>query len=279
MLQSNRYAELQAQYNQLIINTSMLALLLALFFASSKHKPHCLPSRKQRHLAAQLNAASLEALLNSKGDRSRNSALELRDLGAVDRLAEGGLHHIRAHGEQLVGDLPGAKVLAVERSDERGGRAVGVELRVDGALVEGGHLELRHGVGDDAAARGGADFGVVEDAVLGEHLNDQAARGDDLQLGGARVHVRSVEAAGPEEANCHAGAGADESREGLAVRSDEVTALSALAFESWVAEVEDELGVFGEQGEAVCCCVGEEELLSEGGAGCCRGGSWRRSGR
>lgn len=247
----------------------MFASLLLLFSPSCKHKlPYAHRTSKPRHLVAQLNAASLEALLHAQRNGSWDRALELRNLGAVNRLAESSLHHIGAHGEQLVSDLAGAKVLAVKRRHEGSWCAVGVELRVDGALVEGRHLELRDGVGDDATAGRGAHLGVVEHAVLGEHLDDQAAGGDDLQLGGARVHVWGVEAAGPEEADGHAGAGADERGEGLAVRGDEVAALAALAFEGRVAEVEDELRVFREQGEAVGGGVGEEELLGEGGAGC-----------
>jgi len=89
--------------------------------------------------------------------------------------------------------------------------------------------------------------------------------------------VRSVEAAGAEKANCHAGTGAHESGERLAVRGDEVTTFAAFAFETRVAKVEDEIAVFRKQVEAVGGSVGEEELLGEGwaGDGGCR---WCRAG-
>lgn len=66
-----------------------------------------------------------------------------------------------------------------------------------GALGEDGHLELREVVGD---GRG---------AVLGDEFGDERALHDDVDFGGARVHVRRVEAAGAEEAEGHADAVAD----------------------------------------------------------------------
>ena len=65
------------------------------------------------------------------------------------------------------------------------------------ALREDGHLVLGQVVDD---GRG---------AVLGDELGDQRALHDDVDFGGAWVHVRGVEAAGAEEAECHGDAGAD----------------------------------------------------------------------
>lgn len=58
------------------------------------------------------------------------------------------------------------------------------------------------------------------------------------------MNVRCVETAGPEETQGHATAGPDESREGFAVRGEEVAPLSAGA--AGLVEVEDELGVVEE---------------------------------
>ena len=179
------------------------------------------------------------------------------DIRAIHRLSERGLDDIGAETNQLIKDLSGAEILTVESSHERGGRAVGVELRMHAPQIKGRHLISVDLVGDDPPL---ARLGI-QDAVLGQHLRHQAALGDDLELDGARVHVWGVEAAGVQEADGHADAGADEGGEGLAVGRDEVAALAALAFETWVGEVEDEVGVGGEQGEAVDGGVGEEELL------------------
>lgn len=130
------------------------------------------------------------------------------------------------------------------------------------ALIERCHLICGHCVGDDSSAIRGSV--VIEDPVLGEHLSDQAARGDDLELSAARMNVRCVEAARAQESDCHSTAGSDECWEGLAVRGDEISTLATLAFECWVAEVEDELAVFWQECKAVGCCVGKKELLCEG---------------
>jgi len=55
---------------------------------------------------------------------------------------------------------------------------------MNGALVEWCHLELVDGVADG--------FG----AVLGDHLGDEAAFDDELELGGAGVDVEGVDTAG-----------------------------------------------------------------------------------
>lgn len=74
--------------------------------------------------------------------------------------------------------------------------------------------------------------------------------------------MRGIEAAGAEEANGHARAGAHEAGEGLAVCGDKITAIATFAFLGGVSEGEDKLGVSREEGKAVGGGVGEEELLS-----------------
>lgn len=135
-------------------------------------------------------------------------------------------------------------------------------MGVDRALIERSHLELVDCVRDNATARLGIGW-VVEDAVLGEHLGDECALGDDLQLSGSQVDVRSVEAAWPEEANGHAGARADEGRECLPVGGDEISSLSTLALLRCIVKVELEVLVLGNESETISCGVGEEELRGE----------------
>ena len=134
------------------------------------------------------------------------------------------------------------------------------------ALVERSHLELVDFVANGAA------LAVGVDAVLGEHLDDDFAVDDDLELGGARVNVRSVEATGIEEADGHAGPGAYKSWEGLAVGGDHLTTLSTRP--DVVDELEEELIIVGEEVEAVDSGVGDGELGSEGERRCCWS-SWR----
>lgn len=120
--------------------------------------------------AALLDVALLETLLDTVCDRRRDRSLEIINISTVDCLSEGSCDHVRAELERLVEDLSGTEILGVEGSDEDSVLAVRVELRVDGALVEGGHLEGVDGVLDDTAAALSVAR-CVEDAVLGHHLN------------------------------------------------------------------------------------------------------------
>jgi len=213
-------------------------------------------------------------------DGSRDSLLESVNISAIDSLAESSRDHIGAEGEELVSDLSSSEVLGVERGNEDGVVAVRVELGVDGSLVERCHLELVDGVLDDSSARL-CVAGSVEDAVLWDHLDLKGTLSDDLEFGGTRMNVRSVEAASFEEANCHARSSANKCWECLAVCGNEITALSTLAFLGWITECELELIVLGEETEAVSSSIGDEKLGSETWSGWCSwwrsdGGCWRR---
>lgn len=136
-------------------------------------------------------AALIEALLDTESDVGGDGIAHSFDVLASDDLAEGGRDNIVAERKGLVGDLTSAKVLSVEGSDEGGRLAVWVVLGVDGADIEGGHhVGLELGADDASVAIG------IEDAVLGHHLGDEATGGDDLELSGAGVDVKSVHAAG-----------------------------------------------------------------------------------
>ena len=204
-----------------------------------------------------LNAALGKALLDTFGDASWDSGLEIIDISAIDSFSECCSDDVRAYSEQLVRDLTSSEVFAVERSDEDGWVAGRVELRVDGALVEWLHLELVDGVLDNTATAGGI-AGLVEDAILGNHLGLEDALGDDLELGGAGVDVGSVEAATFQKPDCHARSSADESGECLTVGGDEVSSLPSLVLQCWIVEGESELLIFWQKGESVGGSIREE---------------------
>lgn len=202
-----------------------------------------------------------ETRLDTKRDRSRNSALELINIGTIDTLPKSSLDDLLAQRQDLLDNLSGAEVLAVEARHEGSRLAIRVELRMHAALVEGRHLVRGHRVRDQPPPP------VLQHAVLRHHLDDEPPGRDDLQLRRARVQVRRVEAAGVEEADGHAGAGADERGERLAVRGEEVAAFAGEA--ARLVEVEQEILVLGEDREAVARGVGEGELRGEakGGGG------------
>lgn len=146
--------------------------------------------------------------------------------------------------------MGGNSLLIRETRDEDGHGAFGVELGVHSALRKHRHSELRQLVADEARA------------VLEDGLGVQAAFDDEIELGGARMHVRRVEAAGAEEAHRHGAALAHESGEGVLVGAGDV---AAFAFgdaecEGRVVELEDVL-VVGEEFGALDCAGSEDELL------------------
>lgn len=124
------------------------------------------------------------------------------------------------------------------------------------AKIERGHLIFLDHVGYDPAARGGIAW-AVEDVVLWRHFDVQAALSDDLKLNSTRVNVRSVEATGSKETDRHARAASHKGRETLAVGCNEVSAISSLTLQCWVAEVEFEIFVFWDESISINCCVGD----------------------
>lgn len=220
------------------------------------------------------NATLLKARLDTLGNAGWDRGLKLCNIGSIDGLSKGSRHHIRTHSKQLISDLAGAKIFTVKACYKGRGRAVRVELGVNGALIEWLHLEGIDRIGDNSPSISGNI--VVKDAVLREHLSDQPTTGNNLELSPAGVDMRCVETTGAQEADCHAAAGTNESGECLAVRGNEISTLSSLAFESWVAEIEDELAVLWEEGESIHRGIGKEKLLckteSRSGGGCCGGG-------
>jgi hypothetical protein len=138
-----------------------------------------------------LDATGLKTLFNAQSNAPRNSLADLVDILAGDALTKGSSDNIVAQRHKLIGDLASAKVLSRKGSDEGSGFAVRVELSVDGTLIEGSHH-----VGCELGADNTTLAILVEDAVLGDHLGDETAGGDDLEFSGARVDVKSVHATG-----------------------------------------------------------------------------------
>lgn len=112
------------------------------------------------------NATGLQALLNTVGNAGRDSSPDTIDISTINALTKGSAHDVIAESKGLVGDLARAEVLAVEGSNEHGVGAIGIELGVDAALVEGGHL-----IGIERVENNPA-LAVFEDAVLWCHGGD-----------------------------------------------------------------------------------------------------------
>ena len=166
------------------------------------------------------NTASRQTLLRAQRERSRDGALERRKVIRVDLggEAERGIKDGRVEREEVLRDGARARVLGAKSADEDGGRAVVVELEVDAALGEDGALEGGEG---SVLLHGEA---VLED----EARLDVVARGEDEELGRARVGVGRVEAAGVHEADGGAEARADEGGEVAAVREVDLAAEAGL---------------------------------------------------
>lgn len=203
-----------------------------------------------RHHLLLLDPALLEALLNTKGNASRDSLPDLLNVLSTEGLAESGKQHTIAESKGLVGDLARTEVLGSEGGDKLSGLAVRVVLGVNRALVEGCHHALGQLSANDAALALG-----VHDSVLGKHLGDELAGSDDLELGRTRVDVESVHATGVNTAESHAGTSANEGRESLAVGGDELATLAGVLLR--LVEVEDEVFVLGEELEAIGSTVME----------------------
>lgn len=94
--------------------------------------------------------APSQAGINVLGQVGRNELPELLDVLAVDGVGQtkSSIEDVGVESEEVLRDLAGSGILAVERSDESGLFAVVVELEVDGALGEHGTLELVQSTGN-----------------------------------------------------------------------------------------------------------------------------------
>lgn len=169
-----------------------------------------LGKEKVAALGVALDAALLEAGVDALCDVGRNVLAEALNVLAVKRsdAAQSGADHSRVEAEEGLGNLLNAGVRIIEASYKDGLVAVRVELLVNGALREDGHLVERESVGD----RG--------EAVLDHKVGDKATLDDNVELGGPVVDVSRIHAARSEEAHSHSAAVSDKSRESASSSGD-----------------------------------------------------------
>ena len=222
----------------------------------NKHPSPC--KDKRPHDLSFADMALTQALLHPFGHVGRDEAPNfIHVLSSKSILAESGLHNIIVEAKESLRGLLDAGIFAREPSHEQRIVTARVELGVDGALRENGHLIRVESVGDTVGA------------VLEGEFCDQAALDDDVDLGAAGMGVRGVETTGADEAECHADAGADEGWEDFTVCADSVAALAACDGALWwVVEIVDEVGVIGDEIDAVfrrgCKCERLDEILVVG---------------
>lgn len=195
-------------------------------------------------LGIPVNVALVQARINAQRNVLGDVLPEGLNVLAVQGrdAAERRLHDIRAEGEEVLRNLRHTRVGVVEARDEDGALAVRVELLVDASRGEDGHLVQGEGVLNGARA------------VLHDKVGHQAALDDNVQLGRARMHMRSVHAARPQETNRHGGAVADERGKRLCVRRHGEAALATSlggCGSDAVVEVERKVAGLAEELEAV----------------------------
>ena len=168
--------------------------------------------------AGLLDAALGETALDAQGHIGRQHVRELLNVLAVDGVlaleAEVRAEESLLNAKERLSGLLDAGVFVCEAGDEDCRLAVRVELGVQRTSGEDGHLELVQRVLDERGS-------VLLDEVCPERALDY-----DVDFGGTRVGVRSVEAAGADEADGHTDAGTDKGREELAVRLHSVPAIA-----------------------------------------------------
>ena len=136
--------------------------------------------------------ASDQALFHTLGERSGDVGLEGLEVVGVDLVGEtqGGIDNLRVNvDKEALSERAGTGILAVETREGHGGLAVEVLLEVDGALREDGALIL---------SQCGVEFGG-QWVLQHETRQDVAVGRNSQELGGSRVDVGGVEAAGLEE--------------------------------------------------------------------------------
>lgn len=206
-------------------------------------------------------AASL-ARVHGENKVRRQVGAELVDVARVDvvLVAECDVDDVVGQGEEVLRDLAGTGVGAVQDGGEDGALASRVELEVDAALRENGRFELVQGRVEgeresvDLFRRGG------EEAVLEHEADFELAFDDSEEFGCAWVDVGRIHAAGLDESNCTRDVLADEEGE-VGFVGDEDAA--ALAPDGSGLEVEGEGVVHGPRvGEGrLAVVVDGEELL------------------
>ena len=185
--------------------------------------------------------ALFQALFHALGHVGRDEAPDLIDvLPSKSILPQSRLDDVVVEPEECLRRLLHTGVFTRETGDKDRIIAARVELGVDGALRENGHLVRVESVGDAVGA------------ILEGEFCDEAAFDGDVDLGAAGMSVRGVETAGTEESHCHADTGADERREDLTIRAHSVASFAGRHCAlGWVVEVVDEVGVIGDEVDAI----------------------------
>ena len=187
------------------------------------------------------DVALLQALLHPFGHGRWDEAPELIQVrSSKGLLRKSSLHNIIIEPKECLRRLLRAGIFTTEPSHEDRFIAAGIELRMHGALRVDGHLVRVDLIG----------YAVC--AVLEDELRDKAALDHGVDLGAAGMAMRGVETTRTEEAHCHAYPSANERWEVFTIRAYEVAALAACDSALWwVVEVEDEVGVIGDEIDAV----------------------------
>lgn len=166
-------------------------------------------------------AAPLQADVHVLRDIGWDVLPEQLDVLAIDLLghSKGSVDNLRVEGEEVLCDLAGSGVFAVQTGNKGSLVAVIVELEVDAALRENSAVELVQ-IASDFWVLGRAHQPILKHvAELEVGPIDQSEK-----LSGARVHVRSVDAAGLEEAESCADAQAGQDGKAFDVGSLESAA-------------------------------------------------------
>lgn len=195
-------------------------------------------------LGIPLNVALVQARINAERNVLGDVLPEGLNVLAVQsrNASESGLHDIGSQGEEVLRNLRHTGVGIIEARHEDGALAVRVELLMDAASGEDSHLVQREGVLNGSRA------------ILHDKVGHQAALDDNVQLRRTRMHMRSVHATRPQEADGHGGAVADERGKRLCVRRHGEAARAASLRgrgRDAVVEVEGKVAGLAEELEAV----------------------------
>jgi hypothetical protein len=160
----------------------------------SSSTSHLCPSM---HSLLVLLAALGHADLHVPSQVGRDILGKVLKVLAVDFLgeAERSVDNLVVKREEALGDLVGTWVLRVEAGNKDGLLTVVVELEVNGALGEDGALEFVKRAGDLGVLAGADEKAIFKDVAKLEVLSLYEGE----ELGGARVHMRSVDSTGLEE--------------------------------------------------------------------------------
>ena len=195
-------------------------------------------------LGGRLEVALLQTALHAQGHVCGNQVAKFLDIFPF----KGEIVPYRRPDDILLQPEKGlrflldARVLAGETGDESGGSAVRIELGVQRAEREYGHLHGLEGVWHRAGS------------VLQYELWHQAALDDQVELRTSRVRMGRIKSTGAYKANRCGGVGADQGREWHPVCADGFSALAIFRwwwFSRGIREVEFVVGVLRQDRDTI----------------------------